>query len=73
MLVLAETLAAQVDGAVAGGQPGYVVAKMCSSYAGVLELLTQLTGSAGDTPFDRFIESLSQPSFGARDEAFRLD
>ena len=66
VLVLAETLAAAVDDAVGGGQPGYVLSRLCSSYAGVLELASQLVSSMrpGD-PFEAFLQSLALPGEGA--------
>jgi hypothetical protein len=43
--------------------PGYVLAKLCSSYAGVLQLLSQLLGPAPDDPFAALMLEMSRPSF----------
>jgi hypothetical protein len=69
LLVLAATLAAELDGGVAAGQPGYVVAKLAASYGNVLQLLTQLVGQHADSPLDRFLAELSQPASGRFDGA----
>jgi hypothetical protein len=66
-VVLAETLASRIDDP---ALPGYVLAKLCSSYAGVLQLLSQLLGPAPDDPFATLLRDLSRPGFPeAMDEA----
>jgi hypothetical protein len=63
VVTLAQTLAAQVDAGAAGVLPGYVLAKVAGTYAGVLELLAQLTRPT-DSVFDAFLASLSTPAPG---------
>jgi len=62
LLVLAETLARELDDAVSGGQPGYVLSKLAASYCNVLQLLSQLLAPAGDDAVSAFLRSLETPS-----------
>lgn len=69
VLTLAETLADEIDCSKGGQKPGYVLGRLCSSYAGVLQLVTQLL-APDDEPADafaRFLDGLGPSATGASD------
>jgi hypothetical protein len=74
ILVLATTLAAQVDAGIAGELPPYVWCKLASTYASTLQLVSQLVGPVGHESFEEFMRQMAIPRFGgASDEEPRWD
>jgi hypothetical protein len=68
ILVLAETLAGQLDAGVAGQYPPYVWSKLASTYANTLQLAAQLVGPVGHDTFEEFVRQMAVPRFGGSDE-----
>ena len=65
---LAITLARMVDDAAAGAMPAYVGAKVATTYADVLRMLSVLVGPRVDDDFTRFLAALTMPTAGGLDE-----
>ena len=68
----AETFADEVDCSRGGQKPAYVLGRLCSTYAGVLQLVTQLVEPPDEPadPFSVWVKQLSEPSSrGAMDWA----
>jgi hypothetical protein len=70
ILVLAESLAGQLDAGIAGRYPPYVWSKLASSYCNTLQLAAQLVGPVGHDSFEEFVALLSTPTPGASDHRF---
>jgi hypothetical protein len=74
ILVLAETLAGQLDAGVAGAHPAYVLSKVAATYCNTLQLLSGLVSPNPEGWFEQFIRESSVPRrTGASDEPPRWE
>jgi hypothetical protein len=58
LVVLAQTLAREVDAAAGGAQPGYVLAKLAATYSDLLRALSAVVSTAPDDAIDRLLAEI---------------
>jgi hypothetical protein len=66
LVVLAQSLAAQLDDAWAGGAPPYVAVKLAAIYAATLQLVSQLVKPPASDAFSDLVRFLNTPTLTVR-------